>query len=452
MRTAFVILLAIAFASFGFGAEPAAFASSRVTRVIDGMTYEYAPEHEAVVRELAPLVSALDRENKAPAGAAKVAPAEPLSLQDLQDHRADYLSRMAAAIGLEKATALQDECYDAFIDDFKQMERLSIALQAQVRPMTEIRIFVLWSKDDLMRRLKAGEKVTEFTLDPDGKHVSFNWNWNIGSSSETPAQLAALAEERGRRSHDYRFKWSVMDGVVNIAGGFSPRQPAQESQAKPAEQPTTATPLAAYPLVITPDQASLPPGKLAAAFAKDLRDFRANNGSRLPVDNRALLAFLILHETTEIGIVDRYIGSADRRWLCEGVANYTAWRIAHDVGGEALARQVYDLPAQLAQYAGLRSKIDLRKWPAVEDERKEDADTPLTKAHYAYATRAVCLMVERQGDDFLPKLFREIGRTLRQKTTMATVAKAYKKLGKEKLADIVDAAVAPPAPAAARRP
>ena len=41
--------------------------------------------------------------------------------------------------------------------------------------------------------------------------------------------------------------------------------------------------------------------------------------------NPAILACLILHETAEVGIVERYLGSSDRRWLCDGMANYVAW-------------------------------------------------------------------------------------------------------------------------------
>jgi hypothetical protein len=304
----------------------------------------------------------------------------------------------------------------------------------------------------LKHRLKAGEKVAGFSLDPVGEHVNFNWSGQMGLSATMREQLAAMEEEREKRSHGYSFNWSVKGGVVSFSAGVSPRQPAQNFPQESAGQTSVTTPLPAFPLVITPDQASLPPAKLAAEFAKDLRDFCANIDSALPVDNQALLAFMILHETTEIGIVDRFIASADRRWFCEGVANYTAWKIAHELGGDALARKVYDLQGQLSQYSSMRDKIDLRKWPAVENQRKEDADTTLTKAHYAYATRAVCLMVEHHGGDFLPRLFREVRQTPRTKTTMATVAKAYKKLGKEKLADIIDAATAPLAPGAPRQP
>jgi hypothetical protein len=159
--------------------------------------------------------------------------------------------------------------------------------------------------------------------------------------------------------------------------------------------------------------------------------------------NAGVLANLLLHETTETGIMDRYIGSRDRRWLCEGVANYTAWKIARDRAGETAARQVYDLPGQLALYPDLREKVDLRKWPAVENQHKEDANTRLNRAHYAFAARAIFLIAERHGDDFLPKLFQEIGKTPRARTAMRTVETAYRKLAREDLSTVLAAAVAP---------
>jgi len=45
------------------------------------------------------------------------------------------------------------------------------------------------------------------------------------------------------------------------------------------------------------------------------------------------LAQIVIHETTEAGIVDHFLGSADRRWFCEGTANYVAWSLARNRAG-----------------------------------------------------------------------------------------------------------------------
>ena len=160
------------------------------------------------------------------------------------------------------------------------------------------------------------------------------------------------------------------------------------------------------------------------------------------------LAFGVLHEATEAGIVERYIGSADRRWLCEGAANFVAWKIARDRAGAEFAPQVYNLDGQLAQYVALQPRINLRKWLAVEHTREADRDTPLTKAHYAFATRAVFALVQENGEDALPQILREVGRTPRAKVTMKTVAKAYQKVTGRRLEDLITAAEKNPLPPA----
>ena len=422
-----------------FGGEPE-LPPGRVTRVIDGIRFEFAPEQEPVVRELAPLVAALNRE-AAPAVAA--AP-EPLSIADLGAHRDDYLRRIAAAIGLAEPTAAQQECYGAFLENFRATQALQEVMLTFVRGL-KIGSVTVWTKDALMDRLRAGQTVTGFSLDADGQHVNFDWHINttMTATPEQQERLGALGRERARLLHQYSYQYSVKNGVAQISGEVRPQRPVPPEPVHDRTPPPAPAPeLPALPVVIKPDQMGLPPKELAAALAQTLGAFTKFTTERLAEDPDQL-AYLIFHETTEMGVVDRYIGSADRRWLCEGVANYTAWRVARDVAGEAAALRVYNLPAQLAQYADYRTKVDLRRWPAVENQRPADAETPLTKAHYAYATRAVSLMVGRHGEDLLPRLLQEIGRTPRQKVTMRTVAKAYKKLTGEDLSAILAAALAP---------
>ncbi len=427
-------------------------APPRIARVIDGIRFTYAPAQEAVAQELAPLVAALNRDNTGSEAAAANGPPAPLSVADLREHRAEYLGRIAAAIGLDRPTASQAECYDAFLTNFEETDILLSQVVALWRKATEIRAIDVWTKDELMRRLRAGELIPGFSLDPDGTHVNFDWHVDAERMASPAVQdrLAALAKEREKLRRDYYYSFSSKAGVIDISGGFRPRPPSKPAAPKaPAVSKTPPASTAAprsWPVVIMPDEVALPPRELAARQAKFLQRLRDGVGSETVVDNPYQRAYLIFHETTEIGVVDHYLGSRDRRWLCEGVANYTAWRVAQQVAGDVAAKKVYDLPAQLAQYAGFRDKVNLRKWPAVENQRKEDADTPLTKAHYAFATRAVSLMVGRHGTDFLPRLFREIGRTPRRKTSMRTVARAYKRLTGEDLSAILTAAVAPIAP------
>jgi hypothetical protein len=155
------------------------------------------------------------------------------------------------------------------------------------------------------------------------------------------------------------------------------------------------------------------------------------------------LAFIVLHETTEVGIIDRYFHGPDRRWFCDGVANYVPWRVVRDLHGADAAGRVYNLPEALAHAAPLREKADLRKWPAVENESAEEQLSELDGARYAFAANAVFLMDERGGNDILPRLFTEIGKTNPNKVSIKTVEKAWQKLTGTKLDTILADAVKP---------
>lgn len=143
--------------------------------------------------------------------------------------------------------------------------------------------------------------------------------------------------------------------------------------------------------------------------------------------------FLVLHEATESGIIETYLRSPDRRWFCDGVANYVAMRlIAAEVGAEE-AKRYYDLEAELQVHAPVASRIDLLTWPAAENVSKARGTENLGFAEYAFATKAIADICAKHGDDFLPRLFREISEARRGKMSMATVYAAFEKLTGEKM-------------------
>lgn len=444
------LLPAFALAFLAASAAAAAVPTARVSQTIEGIAFEYDPADEPLARALAPLIVAVNREKNLPAPAASApaagAPVRPLSLADFRRNRADYLARIAAAIGLDKPTALQEECYDGYLDNFERTEQAFAFMMERTRAMFEIRSVTLVHKTDLLRRLKAGEKIAGFTLDPDGEHGRADWSPPEARGNDE--RIAELLKQREQRGIDFGYNYAVKGGVIDFSATTKLKRPSTPPAAKAPTPAPAATPSAAelpFPIIVTPEQEQLPPAELAAQTGRSMSEFIRGLRAIQPAQfqDTAVLANLILHETTETGIIERYIGSRDRRWLCEGVANYTAWKIARDRAGADAARAVYDVQGQLARYAELRGKIDLSKWPAVENQRKEDANTPLTKAHYAFAARAVFLMVEKRGEDFLPRLFQEIGKTPRPKTTIRTVEQAYKKLTGENLSVILGAAMTP---------
>ena len=199
-----------------------------------------------------------------------------------------------------------------------------------------------------------------------------------------------------------------------------------------------------YPPIILPlgleeDLATKTPDALAREAVSVLRGMCRNAETRLSY-REGRMALAVLHEAVEAGLVDRYLGGADLRWLCEGVSNYMAWKIARDRAGEAFAREVYDLDRQLANAVGWQRQIDLRRWAVVENQSQAEQEAPLSAAHYAFATRAVFELVRQNGEDFLPKLFQEVAKTPREKTSMKTVEKAYRKITGKRLGDVIKVA------------
>jgi hypothetical protein len=92
----------------------------------------------------------------------------------------------------------------------------------------------------------------------------------------------------------------------------------------------------------------------------------------------------------------------------------------------------YDLEAEVKKYQGEAARVDLAAWPAAEVLAKAGYAEDLNTANYAFATKVIADICARYkgGDDLLPRLFAEIGKTPREKATMETVYKAYRKLTK----------------------
>jgi len=145
--------------------------------------------------------------------------------------------------------------------------------------------------------------------------------------------------------------------------------------------------------------------------------------------------FVVLHETAEVGIVTRYIRSTDRRWFCDGVANYIALRVLEQAVGPEEARKYYDLEVELKKFAREASSVDLVNWPNLSGKEKTDFNKRLDTASYAFATKAIADICRRHGDDILPRLFAELGKTDIEQASMRHVYTAFTDLTGEDMKD-----------------
>ncbi|MBL9213866.1 MAG: hypothetical protein JNG83_00170 [Opitutaceae bacterium] len=415
--------------------------AARMTGRFHGISCEYSPGQEELARLLAERLAAHNA-RLAKAGGGPL-PTEALSPAEMRKNRKRYLREIAGLLDQRKMSRAQDECYEAFLDHYEATIRTFERLREEYQAVSRLTV---WPREELVRRLAGGELISGMRYDPVTRRGEATYLGSV--TAQNDAWLKELSEKRRTLRQKYSLAVNNQDGVTRYSAGFGPRGAAADQTAGDgagaARDASSALP------VIVPADMQL----LAPAAAAERLWARTDGPSVLGVLEyldrmfRGLtrtdpkIAFIVLHETAEVGIVDRYIQSPDRRWWCDGVANYVAWRTLRDLHGEKVAREAYDQDALRVAFADLRDQVDLRAWPAVENEADAVKGTRLHEAHYVFATQAVFLMHERAGDDILPRLFREMNLTPRKQVTMATVEAAWRKLTGTELAALLADALA----------
>jgi hypothetical protein len=148
--------------------------------------------------------------------------------------------------------------------------------------------------------------------------------------------------------------------------------------------------------------------------------------------------FLVAHEVTEWAVVNTVIKSADRRWFCDGLANWVAMqdvdrRFGPGKGAEAFAKS-YNATEMRKQAA----KVDLLAWPTAEDvENRLRPEVEDALAHYYFATLVMTKACEGRGADFVKKWLDEIRQTPLNRANAGTVLAAYRKLTGQDLKSIM---------------
>jgi hypothetical protein len=305
-----------------------------------------------------------------------------LSLDDLARRREYFLGKVAAELGLPKPTDKMGEVYGTMLNLWRNVT-LSL-------PHKLPHHYALWRRPELLARLDAGEKIPGFSKDASGG-LGFSFDFGMSASPGEGIKDTDLSATMAA-------SWDQLVCPIKIGA---------EGDKTPAEDMTAG---------------------LAGITAFLFTGFRDAilNAQRQSVFN-------VLHEATESGVVWHYLTSKDRRWFCDGVANYVALKVIEAELGPDDARTYYDLPAELQKYAGEAGRIDLAAWPAAENQGAANYAENLNTANYAFATKVIADICAKHGDALLPSLFQLIGRTPREKATMGTVFKAYKKLTGEDL-------------------
>ncbi len=428
-------------------------ARDRIKKTFDGIECEYSPGQEELARALAVRFARHNEEIATLQTAEKVRPApiEPLSSAEMRANRAVYLGRIAALLALEKPTALQEDCYDAFLDNYEETMILFDAFRTGYRSLQIVKQVTVWERAELVQRLESREKISGLSYDPVTKAGTSTYGGNF--AGEASARLAELEKDRQKLKTATSLNIETKEGVTNYRARFDLNRKDKKPAVLPSVSVGSSTPAGGvsqwFPVIIPAGMPPESPENLARKLWEDgegsiLKMLGGlSQAAELVPHFDPQIAFLVLHETTEIGIVDHYFHGRDRRWFCDGVANYGAWHVLRDLHGETVANRIHNLPAQLQEFADLREQADLRKWPAIENESAEQSHSRLEVARYTFAERAVALMDERGGKDVLPRLFTEIGQTKPNKVSIKTVEKAWQKLTGTKLDTILADALKP---------
>lgn len=426
---------------------PHATRPNRLVETRGEFSVEYSPGQEAWMEMAFERLQAVSPAEAGPAetGPESATPATPGSPRDLRARREALLAAAAAEIGLPAASPVQGKAFDTFLGYYEMGAELYQVMAKSLAPRLQIKHVSIWQRDDLIARLQAGEKITGATYDPATGKGNFEFAAALKPDPATNARLKEINEAIKAQQLNHSFKYDNT-GYSATVKPFAPAPDAPKKAA--ADTPEAPTPEIVLPVMYRGPLDTPPTDEAFDATWVNFQEIGRSLDQRFRNYVDPTIVGIILHETVETGLLDRIITSKDRRWLCDGTANYAAWKISRDFFGPDVARRVYDVDAKLREYAALQPKIDLTRWSATENQEQGEQDSPLNRAHYVFATRAMFLLTAKHGDDALGRLWGDVAKTDRKKVTADTFAKAYRKRYKGNLPALIKAAEDNPIPAA----
>jgi hypothetical protein len=421
----------------------------RLVETRDGFSVEYSPGQEAWMEmafaEMKAAAAKTVEPVASPVTARPRGPAVPGSAQYLQENRDVILAAIARQTGLPKATALHGRVFDTFLGYYKITSEMMHDFARKLPRTLAARHLAIWQRDDLVSRMRAGAKIEGMTYNPATDTGEFSFKFELGSAGLGDRLREIYAEiDAQKLKHQFNFTEGRYSASFTLGKAPDTRKALEEKPAVSSDDIDAVISGLVMPIIYRGDSATAPTPESFAYLPERLVEARAVLEKQAIDYRNATMMFVILHEAAEAGLVESIITSRDRRWLCDGTANYVAWRITRDLTGIEFAQQAYDLDAQLQRHAAHQPKIDLAAWPAVERQKEDQTDEDLDRAHYAYATRAMFLIAERHGEDALAQLWADVARTPKKKVAAKTFASAYRKRFKADLGRLITEAQTKP--------
>ncbi|HEX2860413.1 MAG TPA: hypothetical protein VHN79_02190 [Lacunisphaera sp.] len=413
-------------------------------------TVEFSPGQEAWMEmafvELRAIAEKTPLPARPPAPIRRPGVAIPGSAQYLQENRQLLLATIARHVGLERPTELQGRVFDTFLGYYRQTAELVQNLAGELPSSLRARHVAIWERSDLIGRLRAGAKIEGMTYDPvtDRGDFSFNFQPTHSPLAERLRVIRAEIDAQQLR-HEFNLNRDSFSASVTLG------QAAETKKMPPLEPTQTEDAIdvinrLVVPIIYRADKATGPAPQDFSYLSHALDGARAKFEQEAGNYRHPHMVGVILHETAETGLVENIIASPNRRWLCDGTANYVMWRVARDLMGADFAHQVYSLDAKLLEHAAHQPKINLAAWAAAEKEQDGEVDRELNRAHYTFATRAMFLIAERHGEAALSQLWADVAKMPKKKVSAKTFADAYRKRFKADLDKLVREAQQKPIP------
>lgn len=390
-----VYAMLIANVVFGDGAAPV----ERLFLKADGITVYYNRQDEVFAREFVgslPLIAREAQENLR----SKLSDPAVLAVKSFQARRYEYLSVIAHYLGLKKPTTHMRRTFDVAL---ASVEKMATATLADSERNGLIDVVQIWRKPDLLAMLRANGPDDFFDLNKDKDFMVKD-----GITYAVTTHLSAVGAGSGKRrtavtTAPLRF------GATNRSKMFLP-----------------------VVLAVT-DPAGLE-REVSLQVSAARKYLGEQTGLLVNVTQNTLLLG-VLHEVVEVAVIDHLIASKDRRWFCEGMANFIAYRAVLELDTPEAALRGFDLRGQLDRWQKFGREVNLPGWKVNEDLNAAEQDRDFTRARYTYATKAIANVYEKHGREFFPRWCREIARTPWKKSNIATVHAAFERLTGEKLSD-----------------
>ena len=394
---ALLAVYAMLIANVAFGTEVAP--AERPFLKVDGITVYYNPQDEGFARKFAESLPQIAREAQEDLRLKRSGPAV-LTVKSFKARRDEYLAVIAHYLGLKKPTAHMKRTFDVTLGS---VEKMTAATLEDCERNGLIDVVQIWRKSDLLAALRANGPDDFFDFNQEKDFVVKG-----GITFTVTTHLSALGAGPGKRR--------TASTIAPLRFGASNRKkmflPVVWAVTEPVELEQEV------------------PLQVSAA-----RKYLGERTDALVNVTQNMLLLGVLHEVTEVAVIDDLIASKDRRWFCEGMANFIAYRAVLELDTPEAARRGYDLRQQLDQWQKFEREVNLPGWKVNEDLNAEEQDSDFNRARYAYATKAIANVYEKHGRDFFPLWCREVSRTPWKKADIATVHAAFERLTGEKLSD-----------------